>query len=184
MSQPAHPQHILIACIGNIFFGDDGFGVEVARRLLNRPARPYAAQVQVEDFGIRGLDLAYTLLDGIYDTLVLVDAIPPRSGEAGTLHLIEPDLSQLDVQGNARTGQLSLDAHSMDPLKVLALARSLGAPPIRTLLLGCEASNVSATASEEEMSMGLSQPVQAAVDEAMKMLDTLVARLLYTEASV
>lgn len=185
MSQPARSQHILIACIGNIFFGDDGFGVEVARRLLNRPARPYAAQVQVEDFGIRGLDLAYTLLDGLYDTLVLVDAIPPR-GKAGMLHLIEPDLSQLDARTEARTGQPSLDAHSMDPLRVLALARSLGAPPIRTLLLGCEASNVSATAtaSAEEMSMGLSQPVQAAVDEAVKMLDTLVERLLYTEASV
>jgi len=184
MSQQAHSQHILIACIGNIFFGDDGFGVEVARRLLNRPTRPYAAQVQVEDFGIRGLDLVYTLLDGLYDTLVLVDAIPPRGGEPGMLHLVEPDLSQLDAQANARTGQLSLDAHSMDPLKVLALARSLGAPPIRTLLLGCEASNVSATASAEEMSMELSQPVQAAADKAVKMLDTLVERLLYAEAGV
>lgn len=184
MSQQAHSQRILIACIGNIFFGDDGFGVEVARRLLNRPVRPYAAQVQVEDFGIRGLDLAYTLLEGIYATLVLVDAIPSRGGAPGTLHLIEPDLSQLDAQAHVRTGQLSLDAHSMDPLKVLALARSLGAPHIRTFLLGCEASNVSATASEEEMSMGLSQPVQAAVDEAVKMLDTLIERLLCADVSV
>ena len=88
MSQGLPGEHcserILIACIGNIFFGDDGFGVEVAQRLLSRQGQPYGEQVQVVDFGIRGLDLAYTLLDDGYDTLVLVDAIPPRGGAPGT----------------------------------------------------------------------------------------------------
>ncbi len=71
------PKHILIACIGNIFFGDDGFGVEVAQRLKSRKTRHYPEGVQVVDFGIRGIELAYTLLDD-YDTLVLVDAVPSR----------------------------------------------------------------------------------------------------------
>ena len=90
------PERILIACIGNIFLGDDGFGVEVARRLMNRQ---YPEGVQVIDFGIRGMDLAYTLLDD-YDTLVLVDAVP-RGDPPGTLYLIEPDLTGIDPEKGA-----------------------------------------------------------------------------------
>ena len=86
MSQvsPVEPgqKRILIACIGNIFFGDDGFGVEVAQRLMSRKTGQYPEGVQVVDFGIRGMELAYTLLDD-YDTLVLVDAVP-RGGSPGT----------------------------------------------------------------------------------------------------
>jgi hydrogenase maturation protease len=156
------PRRILIAGIGNVFFGDDGFGVEVAQRLMSRKVRPYSENVQVIDFGIRGIDLAYTLLDD-YDALVLVDAVP-RGGPAGTLYLIEPELEQgVDV------GRTALDGHSMDPLKVLAFARTIGVPPIRTLLVGCEPSAI-----DEEMQMGLSEPVRVAVDEAVKMIDTVV----------
>ena len=87
------PRRILIACIGNIFLGDDGFGVEVAQRLGKRH---YPEGVQVVDFGIRGLDLAYTLLDD-FDTLVLVDTVS-RGGPPGTLYLIEPDLAGIDPE--------------------------------------------------------------------------------------
>ena len=162
---------ILIACIGNIFLGDDGFGVEVAQRLMNRQDREYPPGVQVVDFGIRGIDLAYALLDE-YDMLILVDAIP-RGGAPGTLYLIEPDLSGLSFEKGVDAGRVALDNHSMDPVKVLAYARTLGAKPVHTLLVGCEPSPVSES-DYTEMQMGLSGSVQAAVAEAVKMIDSLV----------
>lgn len=159
----------LIACIGNIFLGDDGFGVEVAQQLRTKQ---YPKGVQVVDFGIRGMELAYTLLDE-YDTLVLVDAVP-RGGQPGTVYLIEPDLSQINAEKGAEAGRVALDAHSMDPVKVLAFARTLGARPIHTLVVGCEPGILGAGGEYEEMQMGLSEPVQAAVPEAVKMIDTLI----------
>ncbi len=179
-SEPTFQQNmpvrrILIACIGNIFLGDDGFGVEVARRLMSRKTKRYPEGVQVMDFGIRGIELAYTLLDD-YEALVLVDAVP-RGSPPGTLYLIEPDLVSTGPQQGVEVGRVAVDAHSMDPVKVLAFARALGARPIRTLLVGCEPD---AIGGEDylEMQMGLSEPVQAAVDEAVKMIDSLVDELL------
>ena len=151
-------ERILIACIGNIFLGDDGFGVEVARRLMSCQAPQYPEGVQVVDFGIRGIDLAYALLDE-YDMLILVDAIP-RGGAPGTLYLIEPDLSGLNPEQGVEAGRVALDNHSMDPVKVLAYARALGAKPIHTLLVGCEPAPLSES-DYSEMQMGLSEPVQS-----------------------
>ena len=99
---------ILVAGIGNIFLGDDGFGSEVARRLL---ARPLPAEVRVVDFGIRGFDLAYALLDG-YDVTVFVDATP-RGGEPGTIYTIEPDLSEIR-EPDAR--EMMVETHGMNPM--------------------------------------------------------------------
>lgn len=163
------PKCILIACIGNIFLGDDGFGVEVAQRLLTKQ---YPEGVQVVDFGIRGMELAYTLLDD-YDTLVLVDAVS-RGSQPGTLYLIEPDLTNMNPEKGAEAGRVGLDAHSMDPVKVLAFARTLGAKPIHTLLVGCEPAVLGGGGEYEEMQMGLSTSVQAAVTEAVHMIDTLI----------
>lgn len=163
-------QRVLIACIGNIFLGDDGFGVEVAQRLMSRQ---YPQGVQITDFGIRGMDLAYALLDD-YDMLILVDAIP-WGGSPGTLYLIEPDLSGLSPEKGVEAGRVALDNHSMDPVKVLAYARTLGAKPIHTLLVGCEPSPMS-DSDYTEMQMGLSEPVLAAVSEAVRMIDSLVER--------
>jgi hydrogenase maturation protease len=175
-------KRILIACIGNIFLGDDGFGVEVAKRLMNRHS---PENVQITDFGIRGIDLAYTLLDD-YDILVLVDAVP-RGGQPGTLYLIEPELSDINPEKGAEAGRVALDTHSMDPVKVLAFARTLGTlsggqvtRPIHTLLVGCEPTPFGGGEDYAEMQMGLSEPVQAAVDEAVKMIDSLVKELLPT----
>jgi len=174
------PKRILVACIGNIFLGDDGFGVEVARRL---ETRHYPEGVEVVDFGIRGMDLAYRLLDD-YDTLVLVDAIP-RGGQPGTLYLIEPDLTDMTPEKGGEAGRIALDNHSMDPVKVLAYARMLGTlserqatQPIHILLVGCEPASLGGDDPYTEMQMGLSAPVQAAIDEAVKMIDSLVADLL------
>ena len=166
-------KRILIACIGNIFLGDDGFGVEVARKLM---VRQYPEGVQIVDFGIRGMDLAYTLLDD-YDTLILVDAVP-RGGQPGTLYLIEPDSENITPEKGAEVSRMALDAHSMDPVKVLAFARTLGASPIHTLLVGCEPSAFSRDEDYADMQIGLSAPVQTAIDGAVKMIDTLIENLL------
>jgi hydrogenase maturation protease len=169
------PRRILIACIGNIFLGDDGFGVEVAQRLLSRTTTQYPTGVEVVDFGIRGIDLAYALLDD-YDTLVVVDAVP-RGGSPGTIYLIEPNLSGMNPEQGAIAARVALDNHSMDPVKVLAYASTIGARPIHTLLVGCEPTPIGAGQDDVEMRMGLSVPVQAAVDEAVKMIDALVEKL-------
>ena len=163
VSQSAKPR-ILVAGIGNIFLGDDAFGVEVARRLS---ARELPQGVRVTDFGIRGYDLAYALLDG-YDTTILVDACP-RGEPAGTLYVIEPDLENL---GGPEEG--AVEAHSMNPLNVLRLAQSMGGPLKRVLLVGCEPG----TLGPEEGQMGLSEPIEIAVDEAVRLVEALVGKIL------
>jgi hydrogenase maturation protease len=157
---------ILIAGIGNIFLGDDAFGVEVARRLSGRELPP---NVRVTDFGIRGYDLAYALLDG-YDTTILVDACP-RGEPAGTLYVIEPDLNDL---GGPEEQQGAVEAHSMNPLNVLRLARSMGGALKRVLLVGCEPG----TLGPEEGQMGLSEPIEAVIDEAVKLVESIVSKIL------
>jgi hydrogenase maturation protease len=152
---------ILIAGIGNIFFGDDAFGVEVAQRLSKR-ALPDG--VKVVDFGIRGFDLAYTLLDSC-DVAILVDSVS-RGGKPGTLYIIEPDLAD-----DADEQEMMIETHGMNPIKVLHLVRSMGGGGFkRILLVGCEP----ATFGSEEGQMGLSEPVQAAVDEAVSLIESLV----------
>jgi hydrogenase maturation protease len=162
---------ILVAGIGNIFLGDDAFGVEVARRLA---ARQQPDTVRVTDFGIRGYDLAYALLDG-YDTTILVDACP-RGDAAGTLYVIEPDLNDL---GGPEEQQGAVEAHSMNPLNVLRLASAMG-PLKRVLLVGCEPQ----TLGPEEGQMGLSEPIEAALDDAVKMVESLIEKILTQSNSV
>jgi hydrogenase maturation protease len=158
---------ILIAGIGNIFLGDDAFGVEVARSLSNR-ALP--GEVQVKDFGIRGFDLAYTLLDP-WHTVILVDALP-RKEAPGTLVVLEPDLSGL---GDPGAVGMDLNPHGMDPLRVLNLAASLGPITAHILVLGCEPKDFG---DDLEGRMGLSPQVQAVVEEASNMIEELVERIL------
>jgi hydrogenase maturation protease len=158
---------ILVAGIGNIFLGDDAFGCEVAQRLGKRQLPP---EVRVVDFGIRGFDLVYALLDG-YDVTIFVDATP-RGGAPGTLYRFEPDLGEfddLDAQ--------AIDAHGMNPMKVLAMVQSMGGAFNRILLVGCEPTEV----DTEEGQMGLSEPVEAAVDEAVCMVESLVTEILRGE---
>jgi hydrogenase maturation protease len=159
---------ILVAGIGNIFLGDDGFGVEVARR-LSENACP--GGVRVQDFGIRGYDLAYALLDG-YDLTILVDAAP-RGSSAGTLYVIEPDMNAEATEPRG----VALDAHAMNPVSVLQLARSMGSISGKVLLVGCEP----ATLGGEEGHMGLSEPVAAAVDQAAALVRKLVTEYLDSE---
>lgn len=158
---PAGPR-TLVAGIGNIFLGDDGFGVETARRLAERDL---PAHTEVVDIGVRGVHLAYQLLDG-YDTLVLVDAT--ARGEApGTLYVIEADGPGCD------TGAVpAIDGHRMTPDAVLALLGTLcagtgGEPPRRVLVVGCEPASV-------DEGIGLSAPVSDAVPEAVRLIEELL----------
>jgi hydrogenase maturation protease len=156
---------ILVAGIGNIFLGDDAFGVDVAQRLVGH-ALP--ERVKVIDFGIRGFDLAYALLDGS-DVTILVDACP-RGGTPGTLYVIEPDLSALNSQ---EPEQSAVDAHSMNPMNVIRMAKSMGGELKKILIVGCEP----ATLGPEEGQMGLSEPVAAMVDEAVKTIESLIEKI-------
>lgn len=160
------PPRILVAGIGNLFFGDDGFGVETVRRLT---ARPLPENVQVVDFGIRGLDLAYALLEP-YAVVLFIDAVS-RGEPPGTLYLIEPE-----IDPNAPA---TLDAHGMDPVRVLALARALGAAPTRTFLIGCEPAFLP-DAESDEVVMQLSAEVQAAIPDAVRMAEKLIAQIHQT----
>jgi len=155
-----HPTgRTLVACLGNIFLSDDGFGVEVARRLARQPL---PEGVRVTDYGIRGMHLAYDLAEG-FDTTILVDTAQ-RGDAPGTVYLIEPE-PQAD-QGDAASLSL-FNAHGMQPDLVLSLAGSLGGDAGRVLVVGCEPATL-------EEGIGLSAPVTAAVDEAVQMVTRLV----------
>jgi hydrogenase maturation protease len=152
---------ILVAGIGNIFQSDDAFGVEVVRLLVERDLPP---GVRVEDFGIRGVHLAYELLEG-YHALVLVDAVP--MGEPpGTLAVIAPEIGA--AGGDDTTP--AVDAHTMSPDVVLATVARLGGTLERTYVLGCQPASL-------DEGMGLSPAVAAVVDTAVDMCLHLVSEI-------
>jgi hydrogenase maturation protease len=154
----------LIAGIGNIFLGDDAFGCEVVKELTRRV---WPEGVRIVDFGIRGFDLAYALLEE-YDMVILVDATP-RGEAPGTLYTIETDLNQIE---SIDSGGAVVETHGMNPLKVLGMVKSMGGKFQKILLVGCEPE----TFGPEEGQMGLSSVVQAAVPQAV----AIVARLVET----
>jgi hydrogenase maturation protease len=150
----------LVAGIGNIFLGDDGFGVEVASRLS---AADLPEGVRVADYGISGMHLAYDLAEG-YETMILVDATA-RGGEPGTVYVLEVDTGPRP--GAGPPGSMMLDAHGMQPDVVLGMLDVLGADIGRVVVVGCE------PASTQE-GIGLSTPVAAAVDQAVDIVLDLV----------
>jgi hydrogenase maturation protease len=158
-------QRILVAGVGNIFLGDDAFGVEVARVLAGRE---FPEGVQVVDFGIRAFDLAYALLDP-WDVVILVDAVP-RGDVPGTLYTIEPDLSSI---ARAQSDDAPLDGHSMDPVKVVRLAQAMGTITVRLLVVGCEP----ADCGGDEGRMGLTEAVQNSIAGAADMVVELVEQI-------
>jgi hydrogenase maturation protease len=165
------PTRILVAGIGNVFMADDGFGVEVARRLRERELPP---GVDVVDFGIRGMDLVFALGEG-YDAALFVDAVP-KGEPPGTLFVIEPEL------GREESPPVMLDAHGMDPVKVLMLAGQLGPVPERILVIGCEP-QVSMSGDEEELVGELSGPVRDAVDGAVELVESVLGEVLQASVS-
>jgi hydrogenase maturation protease len=155
---------ILVACIGNIFQGDDAFGCEVAKALAGRAD---GEGVRVIDFGIRGLDLTYALLDEP-ELTILVDVVA-RGGTPGTIYTIEPDLENLPDLGQQMT-----NAHAMDPLHVLRAVKGMGGRLGRILLVGCEPGDLGG----EEGLMGLTPAIIAAVKQAAVIVESLIEKEL------
>jgi hydrogenase maturation protease len=149
---------ILVAGIGNIFLSDDGFGPEVMRHVARRAPD---ADVHAVDYGIRGMHLAYDLLEE-WRALVLVDALPNR-GTPGTLHVFEAD-------HETHPPTAGLEAHSVDPAAVFATLTALGGTAPRTIVVGCEVENV-------DEGMGLSEPVAAAVPGAVAAVNDVLVHL-------
>jgi hydrogenase maturation protease len=160
------PLRVLVAGIGNVFLGDDGWGVALAGRLA---ARDLPRGVDVVDFGIRGMDLAYAMAE--YDVAIFLDATP-RGAAPGTLYVIEPELDDIEM---------TVDAHGMDPVKVLALARTLGTDALpRTLVVGCEP-RTRMSAEDEHIVAELTEPVRASLDRAVSLVEDLLEQVLSTE---
>ncbi len=157
---------VLVACVGNIFHSDDGFGVEVAARLVGRTL---PEEVRVVDFGIRSVHLAYELLSG-YDVLVLVDTVAHQEGPPGTLYLIEPDLPPASSDED-QLPAVMLDAHDLSPGGVMSLVPTLGGQVERILVVGVQPLSL-------EEGIGLSDPVRAAVGSAADMVAETVGREL------
>ena len=166
MNSSSQQGRILVACVGNIFLGDDGFGVDVARALA---ARILPANVVVKDYGIRGFDLAYALLEP-WEAVILVDALP-RHDAPGTLYVVEPDLSRM---GDPAAPGMEMNPHGMDPVRVLNLALTMGPILGPVFVVGCQPNDFG---DELDGRMGLSVPVQAAVEGAADMVEELVKKI-------
>jgi hydrogenase maturation protease len=167
---------ILIACVGNIFLGDDAFGVEVAQRLsgISLPNN-----VSVTDFGIRSFDLAYALMEP-WDLAILVDAVP-QGGEPGTVYVIEPDISATaDEEAQDAAMEATFDAHTMNPTNVLQLVSALGGHCPQMLVVGCEPANVE---PRDDGQFALSDAVRAAVDEAINAIKEILAGCSHATAA-
>jgi hydrogenase maturation protease len=159
-------RRVLVAGIGNIFLGDDGFGVEVVRRIDGASLPP---SVDVVDYGIRGVHLAYDLVDELHDTLIMVDAAPV-DGPPGTLAVLDAGAPANTVHGPAHAHDpltpAAVDGHSLHPQAVLELLRDLGGQIDRVLVVGCRPAEITEH-------MGLSDPVAAAVDHAVRLVTAL-----------
>lgn len=164
--EPVPGRRVLVAGIGNLFLGDDGFGCAVAQALADEPLPD---GVEVEDYGVRGLDLAYALAS--YHAAVLVDAVP-LDDAPGTVALIEPHLEE--------EAPAEIETHGMDPVRVLRLASELGGLPERVLVVGCRPERVLPPDSDE-VSVELSPSVRAAVEEAVRLVRSLVSELVQEE---
>jgi hydrogenase maturation protease len=148
---------VLVAGIGNIFFGDDAFGVEVVRRLASRPL---PSNVKIVDFGIRGMHLAYEIVSG-YDVVIFIDVVGSLGEEPGAIYVIEPTLVE-------PSGKVP-DAHGMELENVFAFVRQLGGSHAKFLLVGCKPVDV-------REGMSLSPAVAAAVPAAVALVENLVYR--------
>ena len=157
---------VLVACVGNIFLSDDGFGVEVAAALSRAPMPD---GVKVVDFGIRSVHLVYELLEG-YDVLVVVDTVAQQEGSPGTLYVIEPELAARDEPADPLP-EVMLDPHDLTPGGVMSLVPTLGGAVGRILVVGCQPEVL-------DDGIGLSPAVQAAVQPAADLVREVVRREL------
>lgn len=156
---------VLVAGVGNVLRGDDGFGVAVAQGMRTRTYP--GAEVEIFEAGIAGIPLVQELMNG-FDALIIADALE-RGGPPGTLYIIEPDVPDLDEKHSHHLSRALIDAHYSDPSKVLILAKALSVLPRKIFLIGCE------PAGYDELGADLSAPVRRAVEMALTKIDSLIA---------
>ena len=159
----ARPARVLVACMGNVLRGDDGFGYAVASELERRSLPTGTDLIEV---GIGGIHLVQRLLQG-YDVLVVVDAVD-RGDDPGAVFTLEPTVPDPPADGDEERSEFLADMHYTVPSKALIMAKALGALPRRVWIVGCQ------PADAERLGMGLSPPVRDAVDEACARVERLV----------
>jgi hydrogenase maturation protease len=164
---------ILIAGVGNVLRGDDGFGVEVAQALSRSGSLP--KEVTVFEGGIAGIPLVQELMDG-YDALIIADAIE-RGGAPGTIYVIEPDITDPSMLDPSSLHASLADAHYTEPSKVLVLAKALGVLPPQVFIVGCQ------PAGFDEFGAELSDAVKAAVQVAISRIESLIETLNLQETA-
>jgi len=157
-------QKILIAGMGNILRRDDGFGVEVARQLA---AADLPAFVKVIEVGIGGVHLVHELMAG-YELLMVIDAVE-RGSQPGTVHILEAEVPDLAKWPEAKREGFLADTHYATPSKALILAKALGVLPPKVFLIGCQ------PAVYDDLALGLSAEVQAAIPAIIAQIKALVA---------
>jgi len=156
-------KRVMIARVGNMFLKNDGFGGEVIKKIIHKK---FPEGVEIKDFGTGGLKLAYDLMKG-YDSLILLDA-SPRGERPGTLYRIEPD--EKDFSTDLEQGG-PIDPHGSDPVTVLRFVRSIGAWPGKVFIVACEPESV------DDFEIGLSEPVNAAVQNAVELVEEIVKEI-------
>ncbi len=166
---PSRKKRVMIAGIGNMFMKDDGFGSAVVKRIANKQ---FPEGVEVKDFGTSGLKLAYDLMKG-YDGLIFIDA-SARGEKPGTLYVIEPNES--DFSHDLEEGG-PIDPHGADPVTVLRFVKSIGSWPGKVTIVACEPESV------DEFEIGLSDPVNLAIDQAVEMVEEIINEI-YSEKKV
>ncbi len=171
--QSALVMRILIAGVGNVLRGDDGFGVAVAQALSQNGSLP--DEVTVFEGGIAGIPLLHELMDG-YDALIVADAIE-RGGAPGTIYVIEPDITYPTMLDPTVLHSSLADAHYTDPSKVLVLAKALGVLPPKIFVVGCQ------PAGFDELGAELSDEVRAAVQVALRQIESLIEFLKHQETA-
>lgn len=158
---------ILVVGVGNILHGDDGFGVEVARRLAERPM---PEGVKVDETGIAGIALVQELLGG-YDACIVIDAVD-RGRPAGTVMVIEPDIIDVHALAPEQRHDLLADMHLATPSRAMMVARAVGVLPAKTLIVGCQPLDI------ERLEIGLTPMVEQAVGVAVEQVEQCIAELL------
>lgn len=156
-ANPANGGRTLVAGIGNVLRGDDGFGPAVVRAL--HQAADVPATIRAVEMGIGGIALVHELMDG-YESLVIVDAVD-RGGAPGTLYVLDVDVPQLDTLSPADRHELTGDMHQAVPERALIIARAAGVLPSHVRIIGCQ------PLETEEFSTQLSRAVAAAVPRAI-----------------
>ena len=164
---------ILIAGVGNVLRGDDGFGVAVAQALSRISNLPDG--VTVFEGGIAGIPLVQELMDG-YDALIVADAVE-RGGAPGTIYLIEPDITDPATLDPSALHASLADAHYTEPSQVLVLAKALGVLPPHVYIVGCQ------PADYDELGAELSDEVRAAVEVALNRIEALIETLNFQQTA-